>query len=745
MRTKKEKFARWAPFGVGRPLAVILTWLLLLACNPDSEKPLDPLCGGQASFELNPEFRLERGSEGSPLFTPSRTRRHLIESRPRDTVSGFREIELVEREISLDQPQHVERVPARLDLNLEAHLLFAPRYRPIGETEWVELGWTELAPDRIENDGVAELVYSVPFDFSALNPSTDRVEIGLSAYVSSTKNRHAWESEPRVFQEGDVLVVDRGRITAAAPEAMVAWRLLACEGDRCRCLFSEVSGSEGDPDALGWQQRWIDLGGLGQSEATLHFETEVLSGSEDEADPGLWADPVVFRRAEDNPQADRPNLLIVSLDTLGADHLGLYGYPRKTSPFIDDVLAPEGTTFLRAPAPATTTSPSHMTLFTATPPSIHGVVSNLGGRSLPEAIPTLAETLQASGYVTAAITENGAITRALGFGRGFDHYEENLSARILRPEGHIEATFSAGREFAERRGALPWFVFVQTYQVHYPYTPPAEYEHYFEDDGLDPPSIVDQFGRRPRGPYHPILYDREIRYADDQLRILIESLDQEGLLENTVVVVLADHGEAFFEHTYIGHGSDLHRETVRVPLIFVGPGVPEGLRVEQPVGLADVMPTVLDLLGVAIPPEVKGKSLVPLFSRSAVDDPRPIFSEAWQITGVTRTGGVEIDQPTYGVERGQYKLIRYPDPEGFRFAFFDLAEDPRENRNLLEGETPLTPEIEREFEDLSTLLADYVEVNRRLAEELDVEPDTTPEAEIDPERLEKLRALGYVE
>ncbi|MDG2049229.1 MAG: sulfatase [Myxococcota bacterium] len=746
MWTKNERPERWLPWGVPL-LAAIMVWFPLGACDSAPDRPLDLTCGNQESFELKQGFRLERDVGRERLFTPVRTRRHSIENRPRDTVSGFREIKLFERELEISprQRRHDEIVPARLDLSLESNLLFAPRYRQAGETEWIELGWLEVAADRVGTGDAEELVYSVPFDFTGIDPHIEQIEIGLSAYVSSTKKSHAWETEPRVFEEEDVLLVDLGRIAAAPADTSVAWRLLACEGERCRCLFSEVSGTEGKPAGSLWQQRWVDLGGLAESEAVLHFETEVLSGPEGAADPGLWAEPVIFRRSQGASDPPRPNLLIVSLDTLGADHLGLYGYPRKTSPFIDDVLAPEGTTFLRALAPATTTSPSHMTLLTATPPSIHGVVSNLGGRSLPQSIPTLAETLQASGYMTAAITENGAITRALGFGRGFDHYEENLSARILRPEGHIEATFSAGREFSERMEALPWFVFVQTYQVHYPYTPPSDYDHLFEDDGLDPPSVVAQFGRRPRGPYHPILYDREIRYADDQLRVLIESLDQDGLLENTVVVILADHGEAFFEHTYIGHGSDLHRETVRVPLIFVGPGIPQGRRIEQPVGLADVMPTVLDLLGVPIPPQVKGQSLVPLFSGPPVDEDRPIFSEAWQITGVTRKGGVELDQPTYGVERGRYKLIRYPESEGFRYAFFDLVSDPDENQNLLEIADPLDAQSARQFDTLSTLLADYVEVNKRLAEELDVQPDTTPETEIDPERLEKLRALGYVE
>ena len=456
---------------------------------------------------------------------------------------------------------------------------------------------------------------------------------------------------------------------------------------------------------------------------------------------------MLFERAGENAPR-RPNLLLVSLDTLGADHLGLYGYPRDTSPFIDDVLAPRATVFMNALAPATTTGPSHMTLFTSLPPSVHGAVSNLGGRPLPGSVPTLAEILREAGYATGAVTENGAITQAMGFGRGFDRYEENQSARMVRPEGHIEATFAAGREFAERMRGLPWFVFVQTYQVHYPYSPPPAYATLFRDDGLDGPGVEALFAGG-RSHYHPVLYDREIRYADDQLRVLLDGLEASGLLDGTLVVVLSDHGEAFFEHAYLGHGADLHRETVRVPLILAGPGVPAGRRVVDRVGLADVMPTLLELLGVPAPPGLEGSSLVPLFAAAEPDgaagDDRPIFSEAWQVTGVTRRGGVEVDQPTLAVEQGSYKLIRYRSANRRRHALFDLTADPHEQIDLLARGAQLDPAAAARLAALSDLLDAYEARTARLATELGVVPDTSPESAIDPDRLEKLRALGYVE
>ena len=730
--------------------AAWVIWILLVfsGCDSPSLDSRDPVCGDPGMSASDPVIRLARRAEGEPLFNAAWDRRHWLNGSARDTVTGFREIELFEKEIRMSPGQKVyfETFPDRVDLAREGQVIFSRRIRRVGETNWNELDWFEVAPETAPTAFVAERLYRIPFDLTTLGSEGGEIEIGLSAFVSPHRRRHAWETPPLVFEDGTVLLTSLGTLEGARAGDRVAWRLLACREQSCECVFSEVAevGLESKGDS-GWRSRTIDLGKWAGRAVVLHFETETLSNSEQALDPGLWADPELFRKAKEEERGDQPNLLIISLDTLGSDHLGLYGYPRDTSPFIDDVLAPAGTTFLHALAPATTTGPSHMTLLTSIPPSIHGVVSNLGGRSLPDTIPTLAETLRQAGYVTAAITENGAISRNLGFGRGFDRYEENLSAQFLRPEGHIEATFSAGHEFAARMSLLPWFVFLQTYQVHYPYTPPPAYQDLFEGDGLDPPEIVARFGLNPQGPYHPMLYDREIRFADDQLKKLIENLERDDLLENTIIVVLSDHGEAFFEHTYIGHGTDLHRETVRVPLIFVGPGVPTGRFIKQPVGLADVMPTVLDLLGVPIPPNAKGRSLVPLFSAAVDTESRPIFSEAWQTTGAVRSGLVELDQPTYGVELGRYKLIRYRASDGFRYAFFDVVEDPQENRNLAEELQLLSEEQRKKFNSLSTLLADYEAVNRRMAESFGVAPDTHPTTEIEPERLEKLRALGYVQ
>lgn len=741
---RRTVHGRLAPSGVAWLVVAIAA--SAVGCAVREDEAVDALCGDVSSRLPSSGVGLARADDRAPLFEPSRERRYTLRGRPRDAVTGFREIRLFERAttVDVDATRHVESVPADLRLAFEPELVFAPRVRVANGDAWTELGWVRVSKTRRDERSV----YDVPFDFSALtlpSPHADTLEIGLSAYVSSSRTAHAWETRPLELTSNSVLAASLGVAPGAADEGRMTWRVLACEGESCGCVHAEVIDAK-EVARTGWQERRIALGDFAGPSVSLRLETEVQSGDSGAVDGALWAEPALLERLSDGA-ATRPNLLLISLDTLGADHLGVYGYARDTSPFIDDVLAPRGTVFLNALAPATTTGPSHMTLFTSLPPSVHGAVSNLGGRPLPEAVPTLAETLRTAGYVTAAVTENGAITQALGFGRGFDHYEENQSARMVRPEGHIEATFAAGRELAERARGLPWFVFVQTYQVHYPYSPPPEYRALFADDGLDAPG-ADAIFTGGRADYHPVLYDREIRYTDDQLRAFLTGLEESGLLENTIVVVLADHGEAFFEHSYLGHGADLHRETVRVPLIMVGPGVPAGSRVEGRVGLGDVMPTLLELLDVPVPAGNLGRSLVPLLaSQDAVESKpsRPIFSEAWQVTGVTRRGGVKLDQPTLAIERDDYKLIRYRGDTGPRHALFDLSADPQERMDLMPVGGSPTGTAARHFEALSALLDEYEAETARLAAELGVKPDVAPDTEIDPARLEKLRALGYVE
>ena len=703
----------------------------------------DPVCGPVPGTGLPDDLRLARVDGEDPLFVATRSRRHGIGGRTRNAVTGLHALPLMARVLDPAPAgdRHVERVALGLRLEVETEVFLAPRARRVGDGAWTWVG--PLVEVAREEDGER-----LAFDWTALGQGEGATEIGATAYVTSSRSRHAWETAPLPMPEDAVLVADFGVLPAARTVGPIAFRVLACEGDACGCVFAEVIDAA-DPRLDAWQSLRLSLAEFAGRDVVLRFETEALH--EGALDAGLFADPELYRRAPAG-STRRPNLLLISLDTLGADHLGLHGYARETSPFIDDALAPRGTVFLRAIAPATTTGPSHMTLFTSLPPSVHGAVSNLGGRPLPDPVPTLAATLRAAGYLTGAVTENGAITKLLGFSRGFDHYEENASVERIRPEGHIESTFDAGRDFIARHRDLPWFLFLHTYQVHYPYTPPDPYADLFAEDDLDPPQVVELFSGG-RSVYHPVRYDREIRFTDDRLRALWTQLEADGLLDDTLVVILADHGEAFLEHLYLGHGAELHRETVHVPLILVGPGVPAGLRIDRNVGLADVMPTVLDLLDVPAPPGLLGRSLVPLFDDGAEDAAlatRPIFSEAWQTAGDTRVGKVKLEQPTLAVTRGDFKLIRYRDPaardgSNRRHALYDLAADPFEQSDLLADSLALSGPAAEQLAQLSGLLDAYESENARRAAELGVVPDALPTGEIDPERIEKLRALGYIE
>ena len=707
--------------------------------------PTQTACGDSTRLLSPEQHAFERPEQGAAWLAHPSRQRYARSPLQRQIRTGFYEAPIFEKVIEGpgENGIYIEFIEQDLSAFFGAELRFAPRVRLHPDEAWKELGWLDLES---EGERWGRTIFKVPFDLANEKLRPDQpVEIGLSIFASLTPTRHAWESPALAVTENSVLSLGLDLLEAGRDEGPLSWRVLACEDGVCECVYEEIRDSR-DPDLEPWTDRYLSLADWAGHSTSVRLETQSLSDGENTVDPALWSTPILLER-RDRSQTPRKNLLIISLDTLGADHLGLYGYERDTSPFIDEVLFERSTVFMEAAAPATTTGPSHMTLFTSLPPSVHGFVSNVAGTPLPEAVPTLAEILRQAGYLTVAVTENGAITNKAGFDRGFDVYKENRSAKLTIPEGHIESTFQLGRGLLEDLRNIPFFVFLHSYQVHFPYSPPAEYGQLFGQDGLNP-SGREQLFTHGRQRHHPILYDREIRYTDEQLRRFLTELEQSGLLENTVVVILSDHGEAFFEHDYLGHGSELHRETVRVPLILMGPGVPKSLKIPHNVGLADVMPTVLELLDVPIPPDLMGKSLVPLMTEA---DPaaswttRPIFSEAWQTRGDTRKGRVEVKQPTLAVRRGDFKLIRYLREDEKQHAFFDLVSDPREQVDLLDGAHALTQAQRREFTELSSLLDQYTEETAYRSAQFQSDGIIPAEIEIDPDRLEKLRALGYVD
>jgi len=471
-----------------------------------------------------------------------------------------------------------------------------------------------------------------------------------------------------------------------------------------------------------WFDHVLDLGGFARQRVTLELRTDPVPPGEFAL--GVWSDPVCYVPRRESP---RPNLVVISLDTLRAKSLGSYGHGRDTAPFLDRI-AREGTLFETAIAPATVTGPSHMSLFTGVYPPRHGMLTGMEPRAA--GIDTLAQLLRAAGYHTAAFTENGYIIADLGFTDGFSTYHENTGqGGISRPaEGEVRLTFAQAERWLRENRRFPFFLFVHTYKVHFPYNPPEGYRTLFENDGL------------PGQPERPNLrrwftdYDREIRFVDDELKRLFAAIPADGRTGSTIVVILSDHGEEFGEHGGWQHGSTVFEELLRVPLIFWAPGrIAAGRRHATQVSLIDVAPTLLELAGIPLPPTMQGTSLRPAVIEGTAPPERPLFAETrarlrWLTTSVSSQ-----QPPFIAVRTGDSKYIvnRPAAGEAKPSVAYDLGADPAESvpRPLAAEEQAL----------VDRLVDDYVAA---------AAPDAQPgrdAAEIPPDLHERLRHLGYVE
>ena len=450
----------------------------------------------------------------------------------------------------------------------------------------------------------------------------------------------------------------------------------------------------------------------------------------------------------------RPNVLLVSIDSLRADHVGAYGYARDTSPAID-ALARGGVLFENAISSAPWTVPAHMTLLTGLPPEVHDVVT-VRQKLSPDAV-TLAEVLQDAGYATAAFVSGPTVMAHYGFGQGFASYDESMVER--RPKLAGAAVSSPGLvdlvsgwldRWSTAETREPFFVFLHMWDVHYDYVPPREYVERF-DPGYDGDLDVRRFetnerlhrGMAPRDLRHLIaLYDGEIRFTDDHLARLVAKLRTLGVLDDTIVVVTSDHGEEFFEHGAKGHAKTLYDEVLRVPLVVRYPRrVAPAQRVTQQVRLMDVAPTILGLAGVTAPegfgasdvaPEHRFADVSPYLAGPA-SPPFPVlpaFSSNLWLSG-----------KQHAVRTADAKLIRYepalplrpPLPSRVGTEVFDLALDPGERTNLFSTETaPLF------LATLDPLLASWrSDTGRQTKLALARKPD--------PQAAARLRALGYLQ
>lgn len=387
----------------------------------------------------------------------------------------------------------------------------------------------------------------------------------------------------------------------------------------------------------------------------------------------------------------RPSIVLVSIDTLRADHLGCYGAKGAETPNLD-ALAAQGILFERALTPVPITLPSHATLLTGWLPHRHGVRDN-GLYRLPPDPPTLAGVLQAAGYDTAAVVAADVLDRQYGLDRGFRVYDDAVGARGLTiAERPAAAVTDAAVRIAPTLGR-PFLLFVHYYDPHAAYRPPSPWAERFRD--------------RP--------YDGEIAYVDSELGRLLR--DVRTRVSDPVVAVTSDHGEGLGEHGEATHGPFVYQATLRVPLIVTAScRWPAARRVADLVSTTDVVPTLLDLAGVPPPAGVDGRSL----AGAAAPAPRalPIESEF----GFNSYGWA----PLRGITDGTLKWIDAPEAE-----LYDLAVDPSEARNL-EGEK------RHDADRLAALWRSTVTEDRRAT------PGPAAAKVEDAERMARLQSLGYV-
>ncbi|HZQ68127.1 MAG TPA: sulfatase-like hydrolase/transferase [Terriglobales bacterium] len=394
------------------------------------------------------------------------------------------------------------------------------------------------------------------------------------------------------------------------------------------------------------------------------------------------------------------NLVVITIDTLRADHLGCYGYKQIRTPNIDS-LASDGFRFERAFAVVPVTLPSHTTIFTGTYPMLSGM-HDFGDNKLNPDQPTLASVLKQQGYATGAVVASAVLDSRFGLNRGFDFYYDHFDFSRLQ-ESNLDEMERPGDAVADV--ALDWlsknsqgkfFFWMHLYDPHYPYRPPSPYSEEYKD--------------RP--------YDGEIAFADGQVGRVIRFLKEKGLYQNTVIVLSGDHGESLGEHGEKTHGFFIYNATLHVPLIFHLPGEAGGKSISASASLADLMPTMLQSLKVAVPAEVQGRSLLALMRDDKEQSPRNLYAETFLPR--LHFNWSELR----GIENEKYHFINAPKPE-----LYDLQKDPGETQNLITQKKAVAEEMRAQ---LTSTIRQY-SAGKELAEKTG----------LDPALMERLKSLGY--
>jgi arylsulfatase A-like enzyme len=463
----------------------------------------------------------------------------------------------------------------------------------------------------------------------------------------------------------------------------------------------------------GFWNRDVPIDGSGTTQ--LEFAVDLL----DEQPPaaGRACIALASPRLQAPSHARRRTLIWMSQDALRADHLGTYGYARRTSPHFDAAAA-GWTVFENATATSSWTLPSMASQFLSRYPAYHGAVMETQAAN---ETPSLFQSLADAGFTVLGVTASPYISAERSLGNGFD--------ALWSTDGRATEVNALVLRALDLWGGGDLALFAHYIDPHLSYAPPPPYDSMFDDPGYrgHVRGVTNFFLRYPvidsaDTEHLKALYDGEIAFTDTAIHHLLAELERQGLTERAVIAYTADHGEEFRDHGFWTHSRTLYEELVHVPFALRVPGLPPR-RISQSVSLVDLAPTLLEALGVSAPPTFQGRSLMPLLNGRAIPN-RPVFSETVLTSDRNQIVSVRSSnlKCVVTVPRG-----REPAPATLREEFYDLAVDPQERASR--------PDLPQK-EPLRRAALAYLADGRRNGR-------PGPAARLDPEALEKLRAWGY--
>ncbi len=509
-----------------------------------------------------------------------------------------------------------------------------------------------------------------------------------------------------------------------------------------------------DPEQ--WEDAEVDLSAYAGQTLKLAFQTS----AEQPATVGLWANPLLTTRGSKS----RPNVLVYLVCSLRPDHTTLYGYQRDTTPFLRK-LGASSVVFEDAHAQAPWTKGSVPSLLTSLHPYTLEIIQDAD--TIPKGAVTMAERLRAAGYVTASFVTNPFAGRVSGLDRGFDYVMEYPVIHRQRTEEADRGTDSAALNrvvfpWLERHRDEPFFLYAHATDPHAPYRPAAEFEARFAN-----PAETAQFNRdyarlrdqrqygggatvspahcRAKGINPDVFirraidrYDGEIAHNDRSLELLVDKLRQLGILEKTLLVVVSDHGEEFQEHGFTAHGHSLYQELTHAVWVMSHPKLlPAARRLAEPVQLLDLMPTVLELVGVGAEGVLQGQSLLPLVRGLPFQRNGAVMASRFAHPSARPTGFVpEYRTGTFARIDADWKLIYRDQAEKAglnRMELYDRRADRRETKNVAAQHPDV---VARLMADVSQWIEGQKQVRKLLG--------PGGKATLDPQALERLRSLGYL-